>query len=109
MKEVISIYKKHKTTVDEFIITMIKNLPKNYIENAHEILKNHPNIQLLYAVDNQYKQISPIICKKRRSTDISKEKLNIAKRISNPNLMLIHFYAFRHWKATTEKYKTKDR
>lgn len=65
MKEVINIYKKHKATVDEFIITMIKNLPKNYIENAHEILKNHPNIQLLYAVDNQYKQISPIICKKR--------------------------------------------
>ncbi len=65
MKEVINIYKKHKTTVDEFIITMIKNLPKNYIENADTILKNHPNIQLIYAVDSNYKQISPIICKKR--------------------------------------------
>lgn len=64
MKEVINIYKKHKNTVDDFIITMIKNLPKNYIDNASSILNDHPNIQLIYSVDKDYKQLSPIICKK---------------------------------------------
>jgi hypothetical protein len=75
MKEVINIYKKHKTTVDDFIITMIKNLPRNYIDNAELILGNHPNIQLIYAVDKDYKQISPIICKKR----IEKDNIGSAK------------------------------
>ena len=69
MKEVINIYKKHKNTVDDFIITMIKNLPKNYIDNASSILNDHPNIQLIYSVDKDYKQLSPIICKKRSEKD----------------------------------------
>ena len=36
------------------------------------------------------------------------QKRKIAKRIANPNLLLIHFHAFRHWKATMEQHKTKD-
>jgi hypothetical protein len=75
MKEVISIYKKTKIIVDEFIIMMIKSLPKNYIENADIILKQHPNIQLIYAVNSEYRQISPIISKKRtESSDIGSRK-----------------------------------
>jgi integrase len=31
-----------------------------------------------------------------------------AKQLANPNLMLIHFHTFRHWKATTEQHRTKD-
>jgi integrase len=31
-----------------------------------------------------------------------------AKQFANPNLMLIHFHTFRHWKATTEQHKCKD-
>jgi len=32
----------------------------------------------------------------------------LAKRIANPNLILIHFQTFRHWKGTTEQHRTKD-
>ncbi len=66
MKEVIAIYKKHKNTVDEFIITLIKSLPQDYIQNADVILRENKMIQLLYAVDHNFNQISPTICKKRR-------------------------------------------
>jgi len=69
MKEVISIYKKHKNTVDEFIITLVKSLPQDYIQNADKILKENPMIQLLYAVDHDFNQISPTICKKRRELE----------------------------------------
>jgi uncharacterized membrane protein YhaH (DUF805 family) len=69
MKEVIAIYKRHKNTVDEFIITLIKNLPQDYIQNADKILKENKMIQLLYAVDNNYIQISPTICKKRQELE----------------------------------------
>lgn len=69
MKEVISIYKKHKKTVDEFLVTLIKDLPQEYIQNADKILKENKMIQLLYAVDNNYIQISPIIYKKRRELE----------------------------------------
>jgi integrase len=31
-----------------------------------------------------------------------------AQQLANPNLLLIHFHTFRHWKATMEQHKTKD-
>jgi len=65
MKEVISIYRKHKNSVDEFLVTLIKNLPQDYIQNADKILKENKMIQLIYAVDSHYIQISPTICKKK--------------------------------------------
>jgi hypothetical protein len=68
MKVVINLYKKHKTTVDEFIISAIKNAPQDYIENANDILKQHPYMQLIYSVDEEYHQISPVICRQRRET-----------------------------------------
>lgn len=55
-------------TVDNFIMTAIKNIQQNYIENADEILKKHAFIQLIYSVDENYHQVSPVICKKRRET-----------------------------------------
>ncbi len=69
MKEVISIYRKHKNTVDEFLVTLIKNLPQDYIQNADKILKENKMIQLLYAVDSNYIQISPTICKKKHDPE----------------------------------------
>ena len=41
-------------------------------------------------------------------TNFFTQRRRIAKRISNPNITLIHFNTFRHWKATTEQHKTKD-
>jgi len=69
MKEIIHTYRNHKISVDDFIVTKIKSLPKDYISNADTILKNNPNIQLIYSIDENYNQISPVICKRRREED----------------------------------------
>lgn len=66
MKEVIQLYKKHKATVDNFVITLLKSLPQDYTQHADKILKNNTFIQLIYSVDASYKQISPTICKKEK-------------------------------------------
>jgi hypothetical protein len=66
VKEVINIYKKNKLAVDNYIVTLINSLPKDYIENADMILNNNEYIQLIYAVDSDYKQVSPVICRKHR-------------------------------------------
>jgi hypothetical protein len=68
MKQVINIYKKHQFNVDNFIMTLIKSLPKDYITHADKILKDNQFIQLIYAVNSYYVQISPTICKKNRET-----------------------------------------
>lgn len=68
MKEVINIYKKHKMTVDNFVITFIKSLQNDYIENADAILKKTRFLQLVYGVDDNYKQVTPIICRKQKDT-----------------------------------------
>ncbi|MFT7824230.1 MAG: hypothetical protein ABXS92_05655 [Sulfurimonas sp.] len=68
MKVVINLYKKHKMTVDNYIITAIKNAPRDYIENADIILKKHPFLQLIYSVDENYQQVSPVICRQDRET-----------------------------------------
>jgi integrase len=36
------------------------------------------------------------------------QRRNLSKKIANPNLLLIHFHTFRHWKATTEQHLHKD-
>lgn len=66
MKVVIGLYKKHKSTVDNYITTLIKNTPTDYIEHSGEILKKYKFIQLIYSVDKKYRQISPSICRKQK-------------------------------------------
>lgn len=68
MKVVINLYKKHKITVDNYILTAIKNAPQEYIEHADEILKKYSFLQLVYSVDEGYHQVSPVICRQRRET-----------------------------------------
>lgn len=68
MKVVINLYKKHKMTVDNYIITSIKNESVDYIENADHILKKYNFIQLIYSVDEGFSQVSPVICKQRKET-----------------------------------------
>ena len=64
MREVINIYKKHKINVDNFISIVIKTLPDDYIKSSKYILDNNRYIQLLYSVDEDYKQSSPVMCRK---------------------------------------------
>ncbi|MDD3591740.1 MAG: hypothetical protein PHO65_03820 [Sulfurovum sp.] len=71
MKVVINLYKKHKKTVDNYILTAIKNAPRDYIEHADEILKKYAFLQLLYSVDESFQQISPVICRQ------TKERFNM--------------------------------
>ena len=67
MKEVINLYKRHKVTVDNFVETLIKSFPSDYIRYADRILKQHHFIQLIYGVDESFVQVTPIIC--RRESD----------------------------------------
>ncbi len=69
MKDVINLFKKHKITINNFVSTVISSLPRDYIDNADSILKYNPYIQLMYSVDDKFKQTSPIICKNERNTD----------------------------------------
>ncbi|MGE4419724.1 MAG: hypothetical protein AB7D38_07795 [Sulfurimonas sp.] len=64
MKEVINIYKKQKINVDSFLKRLIDSLPKEYMTEAPSILKQYGYIQLMYGVDCEYKQITPIMFKK---------------------------------------------
>lgn len=94
MKEVINIYKKNKITIENFISTLVASLPKDYMESADKILKRYDFIQLMYEVDNDFKQISPIVCRREKEVegiDSDKShyflKLNLDEKgmyISNP-------------------------
>lgn len=64
MKQVINIYKKHKVTIENFITTVIKSLPNNYIENTSVVFKKNPFFQVIYTVDSEFKQVSPTFIRK---------------------------------------------
>lgn len=68
MKVVINLYKKHKSTVDNYILTAIKNSPQDYIENAETILRKNHFFQLIYSVDEDFHQVSPVICRQNNET-----------------------------------------
>lgn len=64
MKEVINIYRKQKINVDYFVKRLIESFPKDYMSEAQNILKQYRYIQLMYGVDCEYKQTTPIMFKK---------------------------------------------
>jgi len=75
MKEVINIYKKHRHTVDNYLSTLITSLPQPYAEYSQAIFKDHRYIQLMYSVDENFKQSSPVIFRhKKDSTHIRSNK-----------------------------------
>ncbi|MGE4509779.1 MAG: hypothetical protein AB7D43_01645 [Sulfurimonadaceae bacterium] len=94
MKEVINIYRKQRVNVDSFVKSVIDSLPKEFIENGASILRQYRFIQLIYGVDEHFKQSTPIVCKTRSdATQIGSNKshyfmkLNLDKDgiyISNP-------------------------
>ncbi|QOY51910.1 hypothetical protein [Candidatus Sulfurimonas baltica] len=69
MKQVINVYKKHKDTVDKYIKHLVKNIKKDIIEDSKEILNQYKYIQLIYSVDADFKQKSPIICRKEKDSE----------------------------------------
>ena len=61
MKEVVRIYKEHKVTVENYIYSLINSFPSNYMENASGILKRNRYVQLIYGVDKDFIQVTPVI------------------------------------------------
>lgn len=75
MKEVINLYKKHYLTIENFIQMLINGFKKDYMLNSSDILKKYHFIQLIYSVDANYKQNSPIICRKEMDdTQVGSDK-----------------------------------
>jgi hypothetical protein len=66
MKQVINIYKKHKSTVDTYLKNLITNFKHDPIKVANKILNNHTYVQLIYAVNDKFTQITPVICKQTK-------------------------------------------
>lgn len=75
MKEIINAYRAQKINVDSFIKTLIDSLPNDYMKEADDILKKYRYIQLIYGVDSEFKQSTPVVCRKERdSKQIGSEK-----------------------------------
>src|SRR3990167_9383017 len=75
MKEVINAYRAQKINVDSFIKTLIDSLPKNYMAEAPSILKQYRYIQLMYGVNSEFKQITPVMSRKEsNSSQIGSDK-----------------------------------
>jgi len=75
MKTVINIYRQQKLSVDNFIASLIQSIPQDYVANADSIFKKYRYVQLMYGVDESYKQATPIIFRKNSdSTHIGSDK-----------------------------------
>ncbi|WP_373071786.1 hypothetical protein [Sulfurimonas sp.] len=75
MKQVINIYRKHKATVDIYLTNFVTNIKDDPIKASQSILDNNKYVQLIYAVDKDFKQISPVICKKENdSANVGNDK-----------------------------------
>jgi len=113
MKQIISIYKSHKITVDNYIINLIKSLPKTYIESSDKILKQYKYIQLIYGVDSNFKLKTPIVCRKNKdSKNLGSDKSHyFAKMILNSENIYISnpYIHYRTGKASISVvYKIDD-
>lgn len=111
MKQVINIYKKHRLTIDSYLQNLVNSYQKDPIANHKEILKQHKCIQLIYGVDQNFKQITPIICRRNEDKEniggdkshyFLKMKLTNNIYISNP---YIHY---RTGKASVSVVQFKD-
>jgi len=110
MKQVINIYRKHKTTVDIYLKNLVTNIKEDPLKTSKSILHNNKYIQLIYTVSKDFKQTSPVICKKENDdTHIGNDKSHYFQKmvldeknvyISNPyihhrtgkaSLSVVHF------------------
>jgi|GEM_PF-293696 len=113
MREVINIYKKHKINVDNFIGIVIKTLPKDYIKKSKYILNNNRYIQLMYSVDENYKQSSPVICRKENDdVNIHSDKSHYFMRLNlnEENIYISNPYIhYKTGKASLSVVKKQDK
>ena len=69
MKQVINIYKRHKLTVDMYLKNLVKSFERDFFKDAVHLLEQHKFIELIYGVDEDFKQVTPIICKKKEDSE----------------------------------------
>ncbi len=69
MKQIINIYKKHRSTIDSYLQNFVNNHQKDSIANSKDILKQHKYVQLIYGVDENFRQLTPIICRKNEDKE----------------------------------------
>lgn len=69
MKNVINIYKKHKITVDNYIKNLLKSFQTDPVKTYKSILNDNKYIELIYAVDENYTQTTPKLCRNSTETD----------------------------------------
>jgi len=119
MKDIINIYKKNKITIENFISSLVTSMPDNYLESADVILKKYIFIQLMYEVDKNFKQISPVICRKNRDTDgINNDKSHYFTKLNLDDKGMYISNSYIHYRTgkasisivigATDKYKVFD-
>lgn len=63
MKKIVNIYKKDQLFIRNYVTSMVKNMPKNYIDNVKDVFKKHKYVELIYAVNSEFIQTTPAIHK----------------------------------------------
>lgn len=69
MKEIINIYKSNKIAIENYIHAIVTSLPGDYMDSADKVLKKYNFIQLMYEVDKEYRQTSPIVCRQDKKRE----------------------------------------
>jgi hypothetical protein len=115
MKRVINIYKTHKITIDNYLNNLMKNIIKNigddFIEHADYILNHYRYIQLVYAVDKNFKQSTPVVCKRRKETqNVGADKSHYFNKMALEDNMYISnpYIHYRTGKASISVVYFKD-
>lgn len=110
MKQVVNIYRKHKTTIDVYLKNLITNIKNDPLKTSKTILHNNKHVQLIYAVNKELKQISPVIFKNNKdgtgignnkshyfqNMALDKDNIYISNpyihyRSGKPSLSVVHF------------------
>jgi len=76
MKKIVNIYKKDQLFIKNYVLSMVKNMPKDYINNVKDVFKKHKYVELIYAVNSEFIQTTPAIYKHK----IVKDSINSDKR-----------------------------
>ena len=64
-------------------------------------------VEMLNRLPHDNNRVFPSTSKQLRK-NFNRQRKDIAKKLSNPRLLQIHFHTLRHWKGTMEYHKTKD-
>lgn len=70
MKDIVKIYKQHKMSVDNYLKSFIKSYDEgSLLKNTHSPLSDAKYVQLVYSLDEYFRQTSAVICRQREEQD----------------------------------------